>query len=121
MTNSKTRNAVSRPAALAFVIEHFADEIPEDTMKALTDWHAALTKKRATGEPTKEQRANAELLDRVIETISAYGQPVTARWVFENVPGIMTIQKASSLMRKGVADNRLIADVDKKRTEYTVA
>lgn len=121
---ANTRNTVSRPAALAFVMETYGKEIEAinpNVFKALTDWSAALNKKRENTQPTKEQLANAAMLENVVTFIMSADHPVTAREVLNGVDGIMTIQKASALLRKGVQAGRLIANVDKKTTEYTAA
>lgn len=123
MTNTKnTRNAISRPAFLRAILEDPRIEMSDDMRKTGTEWLAALTKSHAPKEPTREQLANIELLNNVLQAIAEMnGTPVTARWVVNNVPGVFTIQKASALLRKAVKDGRVIADVTKKVTEYTLA
>lgn len=124
MTTNTNRNAVSRRAAMDFILATYGKEIEAinpDVFKALNDWSNALNKKRTNNEPTKEQIANMALLEEVVQFMAASDKPVTARDVLNNVDGVMTIQKASAILRKGVQTGRIIANVDKKTTEYTLA
>ena len=122
MTN-KTNNTtkISRPAFLAYVIKNFGDQLPEEYRIVGETWYKKLTTKPASNGPTKTQRENAAMVTRVADAITAQGEPVTARWVLENVNGILTIQKASAIMRTGVRNGVFVADTSKKVTEYTVA
>lgn len=111
---------ISRPQFLAFVLENFQD-MPGEYREVGEIWYQKLTTKPKNDQPTKAQRENAEALERVADAIRTHGEPVTARWILENVAGILTIQKASSLARIGVKSGILTADTNKKVTEYNVA
>ena len=112
---------LSRPAFLAFVLENFGDQMPEEYRAVGGAWYNKLTTKPDSVNPTKKQRENAKLVARVADAITAQGTPVTTRWVFENTSGILTIQKASAVMREGIRSGVFIADTSKKVTEYSVA
>ena len=57
MTNkNNTTTKISRPAFLAFVLENFGDQMPEEYRAVGETWHGKLTTKPAKGEPTKTQR-----------------------------------------------------------------
>lgn len=112
---------ISRPVVLAYMVENFGDDLPAGYREVAETWLAKLTAPRAASGPTKSQRENAAMIDRMIETMADHGEPVTARWVLENVDGILTIQKASAIMRTGVRGGTFVADTDKKVTEYSVA
>ena len=119
MSNATTK--ISRPAFLNYVMEHFGDQLPEEYRTVGETWYSKLTTKPASNGPTKTQRENAAMVARVADTIRDHSEPVTARWVLENVDGILTIQKASAIMRTGVRNGVFVADTSKKVTEYTVA
>ena len=122
MTNkNNTTTKISRPVFLAYVLENFGDQMPEEYRAVGETWHGKLTTKPAKGEPTKTQRENAVMVARVADAIRDHGESVTARWVLENVDGILTIQKASAIMRTGVRGGTFVADTNKKVTEYSVA
>lgn len=112
---------ISRPVVLAYVLDNFGDEMPAEYRAVAEAWLAKLTAPKAATGPTKAQMENAAMIDRMIETMEAHDQPVTARWVLEHVAGVLTIQKASSLLRVAVKAGRVIADNTKKTTEYSVA
>lgn len=119
--NIMAEKKLSRPVVLAYVLDNFGDEMPAEYRAVAEAWLAKLTAPKAATGPTKAQMENAAMIDRMIETMETHDQPVTARWVLENVAGVLTIQKASSLLRVAVKAGRVIADNTKKTTEYSVA
>lgn len=112
---------ISRPVVLAYMVENFGNDLPDGYREVAETWLAKLTAPKAASGPTKSQRENAAMIDRMIATMTAHGEPVTARWVLENVDGVLTIQKASSLLRLAVKADKVTANTDKKVTEYSVA
>ena len=66
---------LSRPAFLAFVLENFGDQMPEEYRAVGGAWYNKLTTKPDSVNPTKKQRENAKLVARVADAITAQGTP----------------------------------------------
>ena len=95
-----TKNTYTNATALAKALELLANCEDVDLIAKLERMHKTATKPR-TGEKTEtaEQRKNREeYIPAMLAAMRAHGEPVTAKWISENVAGIMTTQKATGLL-----------------------
>lgn len=95
-----TKNTYTNATALAKAIELLANCGDADLIAKLERMHKTATKPR-TGEKveTAEQRKNREeYIPAMLAAMREHGEPVTAKWISENVAGIMTTQKATGLL-----------------------
>lgn len=104
-TTNKLTNAIALNAAIAVFDEMDAtatigDFTAEEYAGKLRKMLETATKKR-TGEKmeTPEQRKNREeYIPAMLEAMAKHGEPVSSKWVTENVRGITTTQKATALL-----------------------
>ena len=98
MTNQK--NAVTRAAAMDYALRVIrAYEPNADVEDVIAKLAIQFAKKPAKNGPTKAQRDNLALIAECEDAMRAHVEPVTARWIAENVHGVMTVQKAAALAR----------------------
>ncbi len=76
-------------------------------------------KKPAKRTETKEDRERATLVATAIETIKANPDAICdAKWICENVKGIMSTQKAGAIMRIAIAQGSITKHYDAKGKPY---
>lgn len=93
-----TKNSVTRLSVIRKAMASCAWS--EEELAVLTRMEASLAKPRkASDAPTKTQVMNANLANTLVDAMKAYGEPVTAKWITENVPGIATSQKAVAVAK----------------------
>lgn len=92
----------------------------DDELEVLGKMLASLEKPRKkSDEPTKTQVMNANLADKLVEAMRQYGQPVTAKWISEQVPGVNTPQKAVAVVK--AAGERVVKFYEKRAALYRLA
>lgn len=99
-------------------------ELDAERIEKLTALKASLEKRatRKSNAPTKAQKANAELVEKIADAMVAgesYGTADICGLVAE-LEGASS-QKVSPLMRKLVADGRVVAETVKGKKVYTLA
>ena len=88
-----------------------------EEMEVLTKMLASLEKPRKAPEgPTKAQLQNANLANALCEAMAKHGEPVDAKWIAENVPGIMTSQKAVAVVHS--AGERITKFYEARKAYY---
>ena len=93
-----TQNSVTRASVLAKALE--LDVWSPDELNVLSRMYSSITAPRKKPEgPTKNQLVNANLANELIKAMAAHGEPVTAKWIADNVPGIGTSQKAVAVTK----------------------
>ena len=95
----------------------------EDALVAVMEHEIELvSKKRNT--PTKAQKANVELVEKVYDILASNDKPMTASEVFnaavaEGIEGITSNQKASALLR--MLGDRIVKQTDGRKSVFTIA
>lgn len=93
-----TKSNVTRKSVIAKAIE--MEGWTNEELEVLVKMLASLEKPRKkSDEPTKNQLMNANLAATLVEEMRKYGEPVTAKWIADNVPGINTSQKAVAITK----------------------
>ena len=78
-------------------------------------------KKAENRKPTKNQVANEELREKVLEIIRTADKPLTATEILNtDVVTFVNVQKVTALLTPMVNDGRLVKTADKHRTVYKV-
>lgn len=96
-----TKNTYTNATALAKAIELLENCGDADLLAKLDRMYKTATKPRSNGQKveTAEQRKNREeYIPAMLSAMRSHGEPVTAKWISENVSGIMTTQKATGLL-----------------------
>ena len=96
MANKNT--GITRASVLAHILEA-ENFLSAEERAILSKMYASVTKPRKPQDgPTKTQMQNASFASALIQAMRTHGEPVTAKWISENVPGIMTSQKAVAVV-----------------------
>lgn len=83
-----------------------------------------LAKKAGKSTPTKAQKENVELVEKVYNALVIVGRPVTATELLaemEPIEGVTSNQKLSALLKKLVDGNRVTKTVEKKKSYFSIA
>lgn len=82
----------------------------------------AVLNKKSANRKTKVNEADEELKDAVIETLTALGEPstVSALMKANERLGAESNQKISAILRKLIADEKVLRDKDKKTTLFSL-
>jgi hypothetical protein len=82
----------------------------------------AVLDKKSANRKTKVNEADEELKDAVIETLTALGEPstVSALMKANERLGAESNQKISAILRKLIADEKVLRDKDKKTTLFSL-
>ena len=82
----------------------------------------AVLDKKSANRKTKVNEADEELKDAVIETLTALGEPstVSALMKANERLGAESNQKVSAILRKLIADEKVLRDKDKKTTLFSL-
>lgn len=94
---------ITRADAVAYAMEHCVDN--PDVIEVLASLHKQYSKVRSTaGEETATHKANASLARTVKKAIEDAGitEPVSGKWIVDNVVGIDHPQKATAVMKVGI-------------------
>ena len=83
----------------------------------------AVLDKKSANRKTKVNEADEELKDAVIETLTALGEPstVSALMKANERLGAESNQKISAILRKLIADEKVLREKDKKTTLFSLA
>ena len=132
MTNTNTASKVTRVIAIetaaAFIRANIAswDEFgcEYDVASIIASLENQASKMRMAAErkrstPTKEQRMNANAARNVADAMPA-DRWVSLKWIANNVPGVMTTQKAGALAKMLCADGTCKRGTFKGRPFYAL-
>ena len=106
--------------ALEIAINAVADETAKDKLTALRDQMA----KRATSKtPTKTQKENEVIMDRIIDALADIGEPVTVtELIAHGIEGFeLTNQKVSALLRKLIDTGKVVKTIEGKKAKFNIA
>lgn len=111
---------VTRKSVIAKAIVVLKDVWSEEELEVLQKMLNSLEKpaKKAEG-PTKNQVMNLNLAASLIEEMRKYGQPVSAKWIADNVSGINTPQKAVAVIK--AAGEQIVKFYEKRQALYRLA
>lgn len=102
----------------AFGCEYEISDIIANLENQASKMRSAAERKRST--PTKEQRMNANIARNVADAMPA-DKWVSLKWIANNVPGVMTTQKAGALAKMLCADGTCKRGTYKGRPFYALA
>lgn len=111
------QNAITRAQALEYAIAHCDNDA---VIEVLRKMHAQVTKPRKKSDaPTKTQLVNANLCKAAIEAFKAHGnEGYDVKWISNHVNGILTSQKATAVMRFGMANGLIERNQDGKAITF---
>ena len=91
-----------------------------DRLKAL---RAQLVKRGSSKTPTKTQKENVVIMERIVDALFDVGEPVTVTDLLKHgVEGYeLTNQKASALLRKMVEDGKVVKSTEGRKTKFSLA
>lgn len=118
-------NTFTQASALAFAIENFGAQMPEDVLAKLNELYAAKTKKYDRPRTiSKERRANEALVPAVVDLVknAPEGELVNATWInanFDHVD-VRSPQKARVIAEIAIERGELEKFTHKGRTYYRV-
>ena len=133
MTNTNNNVKVTRVVAIetasafmranaelwdAFGCEYAISDIIASLENQASKMRTAAERKRST--PTKEQRMNANTARSVADAMPA-NKWVSLKWISNNVPGVMTTQKAGALAKLLCADGTCKRGTYRGRPFYALA
>ena len=127
-TTNKLTNAIALNAAIAAfkdmdanaVIDGFTAE--EYTTKFEKMLETATKKHASTNSETPEQRKNREeYIPAMLKAMAAQGEPITSKWVSDNVRGITTTQKATALLTKCVKNGVVVRIQEGRKVVFALA
>lgn len=101
----------------AFGCEYAISDIIASLENQASKMRTAAERKRST--PTKEQRMNANTARSVADAMPA-NKWVSLKWISNNVPGVMTTQKAGALAKLLCADGTCKRGTYKGRPFYAL-
>lgn len=102
----------------AFGCEYDIADIIANLENQASKMRTAAERKRST--PTKEQRMNANIARNVADAMPD-NRWVSLKWIANNVPGVMTTQKAGALAKMLCADGTCKRGTYKGRPFYALA
>jgi hypothetical protein len=106
--------------AIDFAVENI-DNI--DVIEKLQALKAQLAKRGSSKTPTKTQKENVVIMERIVDALSDVGEPVTVTDLLKHgVEGYeLTNQKASALLRKMVEDGKVVKSTEGRKTKFSLA
>ena len=106
--------------ALEIAINAVADEAAREKLEALK---AQLAKRGSSKTPTKTQKENEVIMERIVDALADIGEPTTVTGLLiHGIEGYdLTNQKASSLLRKLVEAGRVVKTMEKKKAMFCIA
>lgn len=106
--------------ALEIAIAVVEDEVAKERLEALK---AQLAKRSSSKTPTKTQKENEVIMERIVDTLARIGKPATVTEIL--VSGIegytLTNQKTSALLRKLVEAERVVKAIEGKKAVFSIA
>ena len=82
---------------------------------------AVLDKKTANKKPTKTQEENEVLKGVILDTLTNEGVTVTDLQSKNEELSVLSNQRVSALLRQLVADGKVVKEVDKKKSFFSLA
>lgn len=78
--------------------------------------------KKKNSKPTKTQAENEKLMTQIIEAMAAFTEPLTITEMQKKhtIFSELSNQKISSLMKKLIAENKVVRTVDKKKAYFAL-
>ena len=106
--------------ALEVAITLVNDEAVKEKLEAL---QVQLGKRSASKTPTKTQKENVVIMDRILDTLADIGQPATVTEILAHgVEGFdLTNQKTSALLRKLVESEKVVKTIEGKKALFSIA
>ena len=119
-TENKTPRVTKATAIRATLDAAIANGFNDEEAIAIVEkMHQQLTTKRTPTGPTKKQRENAALMEQVTNAMRG-SEPMTLAEITEKF-GLPSWQKASALMKAGVAAGIVTVNTEGKKNTYAVA
>ena len=116
MTNKMTqRDYFNEIIALAKANER------EDIVEFAEGRIAVLDKKSANKKPSKTQEENEVLKGVILDTLTADGVTVTELQSKNETLANLSNQRVSALLRQMIADGKVVKNVDKKKSYFSLA
>lgn len=106
--------------ALEIAINAVSDETAIEKLTALKE---QLAKRSSSKTPTKTQRENEVIMDKILEALADIGEPTTVTGLLEHgVEGFtLTNQKTSALLRKLVEAGKVTKAIEGKKAMFSIA
>lgn len=81
-----------------------------------------LDNKKKNSKPTKMQKENEELMNQIVETMATFTEPLTITEMQKkhNTFSELSNQKISSLLRKLIAEEKVVRTVNKKKAYFSL-
>ena len=122
MMNQNNNTKLTYSPALTYAIENC--EMPADVREKLEALRAQQEKRsNADRKPTKNQQANANLREVVMDVLRNEGKPMTVTEVFNAMsenPEVSSTQKVSALMRQLLLEGRVVKTMEKRVSYFSV-
>jgi len=82
-----------------------------------------LAKRSSSKTPTKTQKENEVIMERLLETLAAIGEPATVTEILAyGVEGYeLTNQKTSALLRKLIEAEKVVKTIEGKKAKFALA
>ena len=104
--------------ALNVAIESVSDEA---VIEKLTALKAQMAKKKGSSKPTKVQRENEEIKEKILAVLADAEEPMKVGEMLEALGGAYSSQKISALCRQLVEGGKVNKIVDKKVSRFELA
>ena len=121
MMNQNNNTKLTYSSALTYAIENC--EMPADVREKLEALLNQQEKRsNADRKPTKNQQANANLREVVMDVLRNAGTPMTVTEVFNAMsenPEVSSTQKVSALMRQLLLEGRVVKTMEKRVSYFS--
>ena len=115
---------ITKRTCLNDILEIVTELGREDLIQYATHELELLDKRAANAGPTKKQKENIELADKLYEALVNYGKPATIYDIQCNCSEFSedkySVQKMSALLKKLVDANKVVKVVIKKKVYFSV-
>lgn len=105
------KTTITNAQALTAAVELATNAGMEDLAAKLAHMAEIASKPRKGSDkktPTKNQIANMEMAKEAVEKMRGFGEPVSSKWVMENVRYVTSTQKATAIMGVAMAQGWVI-------------
>lgn len=108
--------------AVGFVLDTYADTLPEDVKAKLVAIKTSYENKSANRKPTKTQEENVKTLALIKDVLATFDKPATISEIqaADETLGGLSNQKVSSLVRKLVETEEVVKTVEKKKSYFAI-
>ena len=112
-------NTMTYAMALEVAINAVADEAVVEKLTALK---GQLEKRTASKTPTKTQKENEVIMEKIVVALTEIGEPVTVTDLIDKSEGLgYTCQKISALLRKLIEAGKVVKHFEGKKSYFSVA